>query len=561
MDGFSPSANGEQPAHSMPEQTAVSQPEEAVPPTGGPPVPPLGWQTPHPGYLPPEWRAPYAGYTSPVKRTYTGIEQVAAVVCAILGYLFIRWVLPMIGGIGVTLFTVLFLSLFIMFIYLSGRKLTPAAWGWAGVVMVFALPPMLYPAGLIRFLNIVFLVLAGGFFVFTATNRHRAFVRRQAVSDAGRALLRRPFSAFSTGAEAIGASVKRLPTGKGLGRVLLGLALGLPIFLIAAALLTQADEGFGNLLQQWFGWIQRYISGHMVEMAVRILFAIPVALYLFGMLYAGLHPEQFERAEQTAPRQGGVPQTVLLSAGIPVCLLYLLFLLTQSTYYFSSFAAYLPEGFTYAGNARQGFFELCGVVVINLGIAAFVWRFSERKQGSDRLPLPLRVYTAVICLFTLLLIATALRKMVLYIDSYGLTPLRVYTSWFMVLLALMFLVLLLYQWQPRLPMAPVLTVIFLIMFGLLQFCPVDGWIARYNVEQYQRGKLETVDVRLFYELSDQAVPHAAKLLEDNDPEVVEEARVYLTNCLIKQRKPMSYNFTTAQAKELLRDLQLQGTIG
>ncbi len=554
METYSTPPNGEQPTNPAPEQE--QQTAAPVPPAGWPAYPPYGY----PAYPPGPGQVPYPGYASPIQRTYTAAEQVAALACAVLGYLFIRWVL--IGAIGVTLFTLLFLGFSILFLYASGRKLTPAAWGWAAVVLVFGLPPALFPTGFIRFLNVVFLIIAGGFFVFTATNGHEAFVRRQAVSDGVRALLIRPFSAFSTGVEAISAGLKRFPKGKGLGKVLLGLALGFPVFCVVVLLLTNADEVFRNLLQQWFSWLERYITKHMIDTLIRILFSIPVALYLFGMLYAGLHREQFEKPEgQPAPRRGGMSQTILLSAGIPVCLLYLLFLVTQSTYYFSSFAAYLPEGFTYAGYARQGFFELCGVAVINLGIAIFIWRFAQRKEGEDRLPLPLRLYTAVICLFTLLLIATALRKMLLYIDHYGLTPLRVYTSWFMALLGLVFLALLLYQWLPRLPMAPVLTAVFLLMFGLLQFGRVDGWIARYNVEQYQSGQLKAVDVLLFYQLSDEAVPYAARLLEDSDPEVVEDVRVYLTSRIERQQETMSYNFTTHQARKLLQDLQRQGKIG
>ena len=47
---------------------------------------------------------------------------------------------------------------------------------------------------------------------------------------------------------------------------------------------------------------------------------------------------------------------------------YLLFFGAQAATLFSAFAGVRPEGLTYAEYARQGFFELCGVAMINLAV-------------------------------------------------------------------------------------------------------------------------------------------------------------------------------------------------
>ena len=52
---------------------------------------------------------------------------------------------------------------------------------------------------------------------------------------------------------------------------------------------------------------------------------------------------------------------------------------------------------------------------------------------------------------------------------------------------------------------------------------VDAVIARYNVQAYRSGALETVDVAALGELGDAAVPSIAQLLQDDDADVAAAA--------------------------------------
>ena len=116
----------------------------------------------------------------------------------------------------------------------------------------------------------------------------------------------------------------------------------------------------------------------------------------------------------------------------------------------------------------------------------------------------LTFYVLLLCGFTLFIIATALAKMLLYIRAYGLTQLRVYTAWFMVLLAAVFLVLILRQLRERFPTAAVLTAAFLALFGVLCFSRPDALIAEYNLRRFAQGTLPELDVRMLCGLSDDA---------------------------------------------------------
>ena len=101
--------------------------------------------------------------------------------------------------------------------------------------------------------------------------------------------------------------------------------------------------------------------------------------------------------------------------------------------------------------------------------------------------------------------------MLLYIDSYGLTPKRVYTSWFMVLLALVFLAVLLRQIFKRFPSACVILIGTLALVALIALPNVDGMIAEYNVDAYVAGKISEIDVETLDSLGDSAVPVMVEL--------------------------------------------------
>jgi uncharacterized membrane protein (DUF2068 family) len=175
----------------------------------------------------------------------------------------------------------------------------------------------------------------------------------------------------------------------------------------------------------------------------------------------------------------------------------------------SAFTHVLPEGLTFSEYARSGFFELCGVSAFNAALL-FVFHIliKPKKEGRDRLK---SVYTALISLFTLVLIATALSKMALYIDSYGLTEKRVYASWFMLLLAAIFLAVLLAQVVRRIRLSVVIPITCALFFALIAIPNVNAMIANYNVDAYLDGRLAEVDTYTISRYGASGVPALVKL--------------------------------------------------
>jgi hypothetical protein len=223
---------------------------------------------------------------------------------------------------------------------------------------------------------------------------------------------------------------------------------------------------------------------------------------------------------------------------------FVTYFITMAAYLFSAFGGELPTSYTYAQYARKGFFELCAVATINLALLAFTYLLA-RRQIREYPPF-LRVLTGFISLCTSLLILTAMSKMLLYIGTYGLTRLRIYTLWFMVLLLLVFLVLLVWHIK-SFKLGRILVIIPLVCSLALFLTNTDGIIARYNVGQYLSGNTAEIDAQTLAYLSDGALPYLHELEEYAPDEDVRAAAATAIQDHESGNLWMFYSYETAQA--------------
>ena len=98
------------------------------------------------------------------------------------------------------------------------------------------------------------------------------------------------------------------------------------------------------------------------------------------------------------------------------------------------------EGLTYAEYAREGFAQLVVVTALTLVVVAVAARRAPRETPRDRLVS--RLALGALCVGTLGVVASALRRMDLYVDAFGLTRLRVFVTVTEIALAAVFVLLL-----------------------------------------------------------------------------------------------------------------------
>ncbi len=339
-----------------------------------------------------------------------------------------------------------------------------------------------------------------------------------------------------------------------------GVLIAIPVLFILVPLLTSADAAFEGLLSRVTVKLPQNS-----ELVISLILGLGIFLLAYAQAVSlracpGRTPAQ--------PRPGrAAPAAVTGFLGV-ISLVYLLYLLSQGAYFFSAFRGILPQGFTSADYARRGFFEMAWIVALNLLIVGCVEALC-RRTPTGTLPKVPRLLSLFVCLFSLVLIATAFSKMALYMGSFGLTRLRVLTSLFMLWLTLWVLAAAVRLFRPRFPHMKIAVLAALILACLACWGDLDGIVARYNVRAYETGKLQTVDLDTLQYLSDSAIPYIGELTEDKDPAVADRAGDILLDwayghamvgtddadgdLVFESMDLRSWNLATAQARATVLD--------
>ncbi len=439
------------------------------------------------------------------ERQFQPHDAVFALLALPLGVFFTRCCLFQSDGFAATVFFLVLLGGAAVYVRRSGERAGAVQRLIFAVLCGFSAVFSLTANPLVRTLCAVFL-FCGVLWWIQAVCGGVRFVTRWFAFDLLSAVIVQPLKSLGAAPEVLARTGKASDSVSKLRTVLLALLTTVPLTWIVASLLASADEGVSDLL----AGLGALLTDDVWTLVIQLVIGIPVGFWLFGALYAGFlrreagFPDDDAHAERCAGLRS-LPNLGLLAGITPICLLYLTYVISQTGYFLSAFAGRLPGDMIYSEYARRGFFELCAIAVINLFVLLIV--NSCAKGGRTR---ALSVYVIMLCGFTLFIIATALAKMLLYIRAYGLTQLRVYTAWFMVLLGIVFFVLILRQLRVKFPTAAVLTAAFLAMFGLLCFSRPDALIADYNIRRYEQGTLHELDVKMLCALSDDAYAVMAK---------------------------------------------------
>ncbi|MBE6763959.1 MAG: DUF4173 domain-containing protein [Ruminococcaceae bacterium] len=447
----------------------------------------------------------------PAPRTYAAAESVFAWVCLLVGYLLCRTVPVALSPLGGCLCLLVLYVATLTVLRVRGFAFSVSVWCAAGSGLLTAAAMLISADAFLRQLCFWYALAAYAYTVHAMTgNTLRHGLSDLVLVDAFKAAVIQPFCAHG-GLFAAMFAGKAKGSGKAIGKVLVGLLLAL-IPTAAVLSLLSYDSGFSSLLSTLFDVNAPDVFSHLVSIA----FGIPIGMYLFGMLISNIDHEAGsilteEDCTKTATACRVIAPLTVAAATVPMLFVYAIFFVSQWQYYVAGFTGVLPEGFQYASFAREGFFQLCTVAVINLAmILGALWL---TKRADDKPGWLLRILTALYSVFTLVLIATAMAKMLLYIDAYGLTQKRVYATWFMVVLAVVFVIIAVGVFVPKMKTVLVCTAVCVVMFAGLALSNVNGVIADYNVAQYLNGELKTVDVGALEQLDEAATPALCRLYE------------------------------------------------
>ncbi|MBP0964657.1 MAG: DUF4173 domain-containing protein [Oscillospiraceae bacterium] len=449
-------------------------------------------------------------------KVYTPIEQICSFICIILGYFWLDTVL-LHGGrsTGGALFCIA-LSITAFF---AMKKIGAAMTRF--VIFLFAMS-LLFGGNLFITSN-EYAKFASGFSSVTATAMFLwctscGYSKPQPYMglDLMNAVLKRPFESYSETLPAA-VSVTRKIKGNNLKNVkyiVLGLLFALPATAVITVLLSMADERMESLMDSIFDF--EFIPSEMVSHIITFVFSLLISCGIFSLIFSAIRtkrtPDEANFLKSTFAETCGKANGLLVySAVTPICLIYVIFFFLQADYFLGGFMGNLPDGQSFSEYARRGFFELCAVAVINAAIILFINGICEKQSGR---PKALKFFTIFLSASTVLLVATAMSKMVMYINEYGYTQKRIYASILMISLAILFIFVIVKQVWEQFDLSMTAFVLTVTMLSVFSFANVDSFIVNENYRLYTSGKISEFGVS-YYDISADAIPALDRLAKDN----------------------------------------------
>ncbi|MFJ8850930.1 DUF4153 domain-containing protein [Streptomyces sp. NPDC102437] len=368
----------------------------------------------------------------------------------------------------------------------AGRRLRPWTAFWAVGGLALLAVPALRDAGWPVFLAVVSAIALGSLALHGSRSWLGVFLGSLGL-----------FSAIADGLAWGGRGVHALTAGSRgrLGVVLRSVAVAVVLLIVFGALFASADAAFADVL----GDLMPDVS--LTGSPWRFLLFLVGLIGALAAAYAAAAPIRWDGLTVRPGKARGRVEWALPL--IVLNLLFAVFIAVQLTVLLGGYDKVMAEtDLSYSEYARQGFWQLLWATVLTLLVIALALRWAPRGKSSDRTLV--RTVLGVLCLLTLIVVASALRRMDLYVDAYGLTRLRISVAavelWLGVVLVLIMAAGVFgARMLPRAVAASAAVAV--LAFGLIS---PDGLIAEQNVQRYRDD--HSIDVAYLKDLSADAVP-------------------------------------------------------
>lgn len=492
------------------------------------------------------------GEVQPQKEEYTKKDKILIFIAAFIGFMFCELIVFEGLGISVPLFITIFYAGAVWYLKKRGEKFTIAGLVLFIPIFVLSLCFAFFSNEFLMAFNVLFLFLLMviQLIYLTGNNLYEKF-NPGIMVDYIHGLLIMPFANLGKVFGVVDSMGKNSKSKRTVLQVLLGLIIAVPVLAVVIVLLVSSDFVFERLINSIISFLNQKIFEYFGKIILGMIFAFPIFSYLFSLG----HKHKFITPSKEKPNMEFISNATVVTVLGLINVVYITYIAIQFGYLFNAFQSILPAGFNNSSYARRGFFELCAVCFINLSIFFFSYLFSKKHEG--KLPVSQKSMFTALSICTFVMIASAFSKMAFYIKEYGLTPNRIYPSWFMLLLTIIFSGVLVKVYNNKFKLFKMSLIVAIIMYVILNIANVDTIIAGVNYQRYIQGVDKELDYSIYKKLSYDAVPYEIKLIEDKNPEMVAGAVVMLNNQSSRVKNSNQswqvWNYSRYNAEKLLND--------
>lgn len=291
--------------------------------------------------------------------------------------------------------------------------------------------------------------------------------------------------------------------------IFLGLGIGLPLSFIIVAMLMSADDVFKNMVITLLGNL--FLPQNMII----VLFLFLSGFWIFYCFVCGLARNESEEKQikQAEPMIAITFTSILLFIYVLFCGIQILYLFAQK--------GNLPQEYTYAAYARKGFFELLFVSIINF-LMLVICNLKFRKSRV------LDIILISVSLCNGIMIVSSAYRMMLYVEAYHMTIMRMLVFWFLAILAVSMIGVIYSIYKKEYKLYRYLFLVLFLFVTGMSFLKPEAFVVRYNLEHmnyYTKG-----DVYYWMTLSYDVVPELVKIdvqkivLEEEAPQEKTEVK-------------------------------------
>jgi uncharacterized membrane protein len=348
-------------------------------------------------------------------------------------------------------------------------------------------------------------------------------------------LIKKTFGAILAAPDAVGKAFNKVlgvdKASRTAIKVFIGVLVSIPFLVVFAWLFISADPIFKNHLRNFFDFIWQ---PDLFKRGVVVVF-----MWFFLCGYFARTAEDFSlesHLDRAKPKQNydGIIVFVFLLMNN---LLFLSFIIIQLKYLFGGAEVIRNTPFTYAEYAHRGFYEFWVTVILVSTIIIYTnYRLREQKGHVRRMVE--YAWIAMICQ-TLVIIASGLKRILVYEEAYGYTYLRILVALFLLWMAGAFILFTLkiirfksLSWL--ISSGVCLSFVFLVFVSTFS---IDKFIARKNIARYLKQGKE-LDTEYLSYLSTDAYSEIKRLkMETKDEDIRKSAE----NILLQLRETAEKN--------------------
>ena len=201
-----------------------------------------------------------------------------------------------------------------------------------------------------------------------------------------------------------------------------GIIVGIVFSIVILLLLMSADDYFNKFVSKAFISINFDFS-KIMQFVIFFIIIFSIGVNLIRNRYIVMKENKTRK----------IDHTIIISMLSVINLVFVLFLISEISKLCGNFLQ-IPKGYIYSSYAREGFFQLLFVTIINFSIILYlIYKTNVIKENKI-----IRNLVLILILFSVLLIFNSYYRMFLYIGKFGFTNLRLQVILFLFMELILF---------------------------------------------------------------------------------------------------------------------------